>query len=85
MTAANLLYTDTEDALRDAVRRLFADRCKPEAVVALYDNPDADFGPLNNVTQLERVSGMVGRAPGHAKVVIGGEAPGSISLTTCWV
>jgi alkylation response protein AidB-like acyl-CoA dehydrogenase len=43
MTTANLLYTDTEDALRDTVRRLFADRCKAEAVVTLYDHPDADF------------------------------------------
>jgi alkylation response protein AidB-like acyl-CoA dehydrogenase len=32
-----------QDALRDTVRRLFADRCKPEAVVTLYDHPDADF------------------------------------------
>ena len=43
MSTANLLYTDTEDALRDSVRRLFADRCQPEAVVALYDHPDVDF------------------------------------------
>jgi alkylation response protein AidB-like acyl-CoA dehydrogenase len=43
MSTANLLYTDTEDALRDTVRRLFADRCKPEAVLTLYDHPDADF------------------------------------------
>jgi alkylation response protein AidB-like acyl-CoA dehydrogenase len=43
LSTANLLYTDTEDALRDAVRRLLADRCKPEEVVALYDHPDADF------------------------------------------
>jgi alkylation response protein AidB-like acyl-CoA dehydrogenase len=46
MSAANLLYTDTEDALRDSVRRLFADRCRPEAVVTLYDNPDADFADV---------------------------------------
>jgi alkylation response protein AidB-like acyl-CoA dehydrogenase len=43
MSTANMLYSDTEDALRDSVRRLFADRCKPEAVVTLYDHPDADF------------------------------------------
>jgi alkylation response protein AidB-like acyl-CoA dehydrogenase len=43
MSTPNLLYTDTEDALRDTVRRLFADRCKPEAVLTLYDHPDADF------------------------------------------
>ena len=45
MSTANLLYTDTEDALRDSVRRLFADRCKFEAVVALYDT-DPDFTGL---------------------------------------
>ena len=43
MSTANLLYTDTEDALRDSVRRLFADRCKPEVVTTLYDQPDVDF------------------------------------------
>ena len=43
MSTANLLYTDTEDALRDSVRRLFADRCKLEAVLTLYDHSDADF------------------------------------------
>src|ERR1700757_882456 len=42
MSTADLLYTDTENALRDAVRRLFADRCKLEAVVTLYDT-DVDF------------------------------------------
>ena len=42
MSTANLLYTDTEDALRDSVRRLFADRSKFEAVLTLYD-ADTDF------------------------------------------
>src|ERR1700733_3043656 len=37
MSAANLLYSDTEDALRDSVRRLFADRCPPELVARAYD------------------------------------------------
>jgi betaine-aldehyde dehydrogenase len=40
------------------------------------DHPDVLFGPLNNPNQLERVSGMVARAPSHAQVVAGGEAPG---------
>jgi betaine-aldehyde dehydrogenase len=40
------------------------------------DQPDVLFGPLNNPSQLERVSGMVGRVPSHSKVVVGGEAPG---------
>jgi betaine-aldehyde dehydrogenase len=40
------------------------------------DQPDVTFGPLNNAAQLERVSGMVARTPSHARVVVGGEAPG---------
>jgi betaine-aldehyde dehydrogenase len=40
------------------------------------DQPDVAFGPLNNASQLERVTGMVARAPTHAQVVAGGEAPG---------
>lgn len=40
--------------------------------------PDAevDFGPLNNASQLDRVSGMVDRLPDHAKVEIGGSRQG---------
>jgi alkylation response protein AidB-like acyl-CoA dehydrogenase len=37
MSTANLLYSDTEDALRDSVRRLFADRCPPKLVARAYD------------------------------------------------
>ena len=37
---------------------------------------DVDFGPLNNASQLERVSGMVDRLPDHAKVHIGGQRQG---------
>ncbi|HYB81193.1 MAG TPA: acyl-CoA dehydrogenase family protein, partial [Mycobacterium sp.] len=33
----NLLYSDTEDALRDSVRHLFADRCPTESVAHAYD------------------------------------------------
>jgi betaine-aldehyde dehydrogenase len=36
----------------------------------------ADFGPLNNANQLERVSGFVDRVPSHASVVTGGTAVG---------
>jgi len=37
---------------------------------------DADFGPLNNPSQLERVEGFVQRAPEHATVVTGGHRVG---------
>jgi alkylation response protein AidB-like acyl-CoA dehydrogenase len=43
---SNLLYSDTEDALRDSVSGLFADRCAPESVTRVYDveaSPPQDF------------------------------------------
>ncbi len=40
---SDLLYSDTEEALRDSVRRLFADRCPPEAVTGIYDGASHDF------------------------------------------
>lgn len=42
----DLLYSDTEEALRDSVRRLFADRCPPEAVLSLYDRQPQDFSEV---------------------------------------
>jgi len=36
------------------------------------EDEDVLYGPLNNPTQLEHVSGMVERLPGHAEVVTGG-------------
>ena len=61
------IYGDAVDALAEEARR---------ATYGGIDRPDVDFGPLNNANQLERVAGMVSRAPGHAKVVVGGDAPG---------
>ncbi|MEI7717040.1 MAG: acyl-CoA dehydrogenase family protein [Mycobacterium sp.] len=46
MSIGDLLYSDTEDALRDGVRRLFADRCPPEQVVRVYDPEPPDFTAL---------------------------------------
>ncbi len=40
------------------------------------DNEAADFGPLNNATQLERVRGYLQRTPDHAQVVAGGHQVG---------
>ena len=37
------------------------------------DDPDTFFGPLNNASQLERVEGFLGRAPGNAEVTTGGK------------
>jgi betaine-aldehyde dehydrogenase len=41
------------------------------------DVTDADFGPLNNASQLERVAGFIGRRPAPARGVTGGRQTGS--------
>ncbi|MGH3337081.1 MAG: gamma-aminobutyraldehyde dehydrogenase [Nocardioides sp.] len=40
------------------------------------DDEDVLYGPLNNSSQLERVTGMVDRLPDHANVEIGGRRQG---------
>ena len=65
--ASPRVYSDFVDALAEQARG---------TEFGALDQPDVLFGPLNNANQLERVSGMVSRAPSHAKVVVGGEAPG---------
>ena len=40
------------------------------------DNEDADYGPLNNANQLERVRGFLERVPAHASVATGGTQVG---------
>jgi betaine-aldehyde dehydrogenase len=45
-------------------------------VTAGPDNADASYGPLNNATQLERVSGFMSRLPDHARVLAGGNRVG---------
>lgn len=42
----DLLYSDTEEALRDSVRRLFADRCPAESVMRVYDSAPQDFSKV---------------------------------------
>ena len=43
---SDLLYSDTEEALRDSVRRLLADRCGPDAILSLYDAVRQDFSSV---------------------------------------
>ena len=43
---SELLYSDTEEALRDSVRHLFADRCPPESVARAYDPEPPDFSSV---------------------------------------
>ncbi|HTX96048.1 MAG TPA: acyl-CoA dehydrogenase family protein [Mycobacterium sp.] len=42
----DLLYSDTEGALRDSVRSLLADRCPPESVRSAYDAVPQDFSSV---------------------------------------
>ena len=39
-----------------------------------FGQDDANYGPLNNVNQLERVEGFMERAPAHAQVLTGGQS-----------
>jgi betaine-aldehyde dehydrogenase len=70
-----------------ATRVLVSERVHDEFVDALVgqakhqkvggpDVTDADFGPLNNANQLDRVSGFVQRLPDHARVLTGGKRTG---------
>jgi betaine-aldehyde dehydrogenase len=61
------VHDDFVAALTDAAR---------STVVGPPSNADALYGPLNNVTQLERVSGLLDRMPDHASVTIGGHRVG---------
>jgi betaine-aldehyde dehydrogenase len=45
-------------------------------ITAGPDNEDATYGPLNNVNQLDRVSGFISRLPDHARVLTGGHRVG---------
>jgi betaine-aldehyde dehydrogenase len=47
-----------------------------ETTVGGAENPEADYGPLNNAVQLERVQGFLERVPAHATVAVGGSQVG---------
>ena len=61
------VHADFVDAITEEARN---------TVVGPPDNTDAAYGPLNNVSQLDRVTGMVERAPEHADVATGGKQVG---------
>jgi len=47
-----------------------------------YDPDDEDilYGPINNPNQLKHVSGLVDRAPAHARLLAGGKQQGSVGF-----
>jgi betaine-aldehyde dehydrogenase len=61
------VYGDFVDALAEQARG---------TVTGGPENEDALYGPVNNVNQFERVTGILGRRPAHASVAAGGSATG---------
>jgi betaine-aldehyde dehydrogenase len=62
--------------VHDALAEALAEQARSQTTAG-PDVADADFGPLNNPAQLERVSGFVDRLPDHAKVLAGGHRTGA--------
>jgi betaine-aldehyde dehydrogenase len=61
--------------IHDELAAALAEQARGQTVAG-PDVPDADFGPLNNPAQLERVTGFLDRLPGHAQVLAGGHRSG---------
>ena len=61
------IYGDFVDAIAAAAAN---------TVVGPRDSEDALFGPVNNVNQFERVTGILSRRPSHATIAAGGERVG---------
>jgi betaine-aldehyde dehydrogenase len=61
------VYGDFVDALSEQARN---------TVIGQRDNDEAFFGPVNNASQLDRVSGFLSRKPGHASFAAGGTRVG---------
>jgi betaine-aldehyde dehydrogenase len=73
-TAATRVLTGID--VHDAFVEALVDQAKNQTVGG-PDNTEADFGPLNNAAQLERVSGFIQRLPDHARVLTGGDRIGN--------
>ncbi|CAN5245160.1 gamma-aminobutyraldehyde dehydrogenase [soil metagenome] len=65
--AAPRIHDDLVSALADQAR---------QTRTGAPDDPDSDFGPLNNPDQLARVHGFLDRAPHHVEVAAGGSTVG---------
>jgi betaine-aldehyde dehydrogenase len=61
--------------VHDELAAALAEQARGQTVAG-PDVADADFGPLNNPAQLERVTGFLDRLPGHAQVLAGGHRSG---------
>ena len=72
MSIGDLLYSDTEEALRDSVRHLFAERCSPEVVTRAYDPAPQDFSDV-----WRRLAGELGVAGLLVPESLGGAGAGA--------
>jgi betaine-aldehyde dehydrogenase len=61
--------------VHDALAEALAEQAKGQTVGG-PEVTDADFGPLNNAAQLDRVSGFIQRLPDHARLLAGGRRAG---------
>ncbi|MHB1088664.1 MAG: gamma-aminobutyraldehyde dehydrogenase [Acidimicrobiales bacterium] len=66
LVGANV-YGDFVDALAEQAKN---------TVIGAPDSDEALFGPVNNVNQFNRVTGLLGRKPSHASFAAGGERVG---------
>ncbi len=58
--------------IHDEFVAALAEYARANAKVGMPDDPDALFGPVNNVNQLSRVTGFLDRLPDHASIDAGG-------------
>src|SRR3984885_5512945 len=72
MSIGDLLYSDTEEALRDSVRHLFAERCSPEVITQAYDPTPQDFSKV-----WRRLAGELGVAGLLVPESLGGAGAGA--------
>ena len=61
--------------IRSDLAQALAEQARGQTVAG-PDVADADFGPLNNPAQLERVAGFMTRLPDHAQLLAGGHQTG---------
>lgn len=64
-------------SVRDEFAQALAEQARAQRTGPPHD-PQADYGPLNNEQQLERVLGFLDRLPAHARVLAGGSRVGEV-------
>jgi betaine-aldehyde dehydrogenase len=61
-----------QDGIAEEFTAALAEHARSHVRVGMPDDAEADFGPVNNAQQLERVTGFLDRLPDHAEVRAGG-------------